>query len=92
MLEKQIEKYLVKKVTQSKGLTFKWISTVAGVPDRIVFLNNQARLVELKTETGHLSPRQVLVFDQLGEAGFPVHILRSYEDIEEFIREAMCKM
>ena len=88
MLEKQIEKYLVKKVTQSKGLTFKWISTVAGVPDRIVFLNNQARLVELKTETGHLSPRQVLVFDQLGEAGFPVHILRSYEDIEEFIREA----
>ena len=88
MLEKQIEKYLVKKVTQSKGLTFKWISTVTGVPDRLVFLNNQVHLVELKTETGHLSPRQVLVFDQLGEAGFPVHILRSYEDIEEFIRDA----
>jgi hypothetical protein len=61
---------------------------VAGVPDRLVFLNNQARLVELKTADGKLSPRQVLVFDQLGEAGFPVHILRSYEDIEEFIREA----
>jgi len=88
MLEKQIEKYLVKKVTQSKGLTFKWISTVAGVPDRLVFLNNQVHLVELKTGTGHLSPRQILVFDQLGEAGFPVHILRSYEDIEEFIRDA----
>ena len=88
MLEKQIEKYLVKKVTQSKGLTFKWISTVTGVPDRIVFLNNRVLLVELKTGTGHLSPRQVLVFDQLGEAGFPVHILRSYEDIEEFIRDA----
>jgi hypothetical protein len=49
-------------------------------------------LVELKTETGHLSPRQVLVFDQLGEAGFPVYVLRSYEDIEEFIREAMLKV
>ena len=88
MLEKQIEKYLVKRVTQSKGLTFKWISTVAGVPDRLVFLNNQVRLVELKTTDGKLSARQVLVFDQLGEAGFPVYILRSYEDIEEFIRDA----
>jgi hypothetical protein len=45
-------------------------------------------LVELKTLTGKLSPRQVVVFDELGEAGFPVHILRSYDDIEEFIRGA----
>jgi len=28
------------------------------------------------------------VFDELGEAGFPVYVLRSYDDIEEFIREA----
>ena len=61
---------------------------MTGVPDRIVFLNNQVHLVELKTADGKLSARQVLVFDQLGEAGFPVHILRSYEDIEEFIRDA----
>ena len=88
MLEKQIEKYLVKKVTQNKGLTFKWLSTVTGVPDRIVFLHNQVYLVELKTADGKLSARQVLVFDELGEAGFPVYILRSYEDIEEFICEA----
>ena len=92
MLEKQIEKYLVKRVTESNGLTFKWISTVTGVPDRLVFLNSQAYLVELKTSTGGLSPRQIFVFDQLGEQGFPVHVLRSYEDIEEFIREAMLKM
>jgi hypothetical protein len=44
--------------------------------------------VELKTLTGKLSPRQVLVFDQLGEFGFPVHVLRSKEDIEDFITEA----
>jgi len=58
------------------------------VPDRIVILNQKLFLVELKTENGVLSPRQILVFDELGEAGFPVHILRSYEDIEEFIRGA----
>lgn len=44
--------------------------------------------MELKTLTGVLSPRQILVFDQIGEQGFPVHILRSYDDIEDFIREA----
>ena len=89
MLEKQVEKYLVKRVVESGGLTFKWISSVTGVPDRIVFLQEQVHLVELKTETGVLSPRQILVFDQIGEQGFPVHILRNYDDIEDFIRETM---
>ena len=88
MLEKQIEKYLVRRVKENQGLTYKWISTVSGVPDRIVFLNNQVYLVELKTETGVLSPRQTLVFDELGEQGCPVYVLRSYDDIEEFIRGA----
>jgi hypothetical protein len=62
---------------------------VTGVPDRIVFLNNKVFLVELKTETGVLSGRQIYVFDELGEAGFPVYVLRNYNDIEEFIREAI---
>jgi hypothetical protein len=58
------------------------------VPDRIVILNEKIFLVELKTMTGRLSPRQELVFDELGEAGFSVHVLRSYDDIDEFIRGA----
>jgi hypothetical protein len=29
------------------------------------------------------------VFDELGEHGFSVHVLRNYDDIEEFIREAI---
>jgi hypothetical protein len=45
-------------------------------------------LVELKTATWKLSPRQELVFDDLGEQGFPVHILHSKEDVEDFINEA----
>ena len=89
MLEKQVEKYLQRRVKESNGLTFKWISTVSGVPDRIVFLNQKIFLIELKTTTGSLSPRQILMFDQIGEQGHPVHVLRSYEDIEDFIREAM---
>jgi hypothetical protein len=89
MLEKQVEKYLNKRVKESGGLSYKWISSVTGVPDRIIFLMQRCYFVELKTETGVLSPRQILVFDEIGEQGFPVHVLRNYADIEEFIREAM---
>jgi hypothetical protein len=89
MLEKQVEKYLNKRVKELGGLSYKWISSVTGVPDRIVFLNEKAFLVELKTNTGVLSPRQINVFDELGEAGFPVYVLRNYDDIEEFIRGAL---
>jgi len=92
MLEKQVEKYLNKRVKESGGLSYKWISSVTGVPDRIVLLNQTVHFVELKTSSGVLSPRQIHVFDEIGEQGFPVHVLRSYDDIEEFIREAMRKM
>jgi hypothetical protein len=71
------------------GLSYKWISTVTGVPDRIVFINQQVFLVELKTATGKLSPRQEIVFDDIGEQGFPVHILHSKEDVEDFINAAL---
>jgi len=49
-------------------------------------MNQQVLFVELKTATGQVSKRQEIVFDELGEAGFPVHILRSKEDVEDFIR------
>ena len=32
-----------------------------------------------------MSPRQEIVFDDLGEQGFPVHILHSKEDVDDFI-------
>jgi hypothetical protein len=89
VLEKEIEKHLNNLVKKSKGLSYKWISTVTGVPDRIVFLQNQVYFVELKTATGKLSPRQEIVFDDIGEQGFPVHVLHSKEDVEDFIRSAL---
>lgn len=89
MLEKEIEKYLNKRVKEENGLTFKWISTVTGVPDRIVILNSKINLVELKTATGVLSERQKLVFKQLEDHGQKVHIVRSKSDVENFINENM---
>ena len=88
MLEKRIEQHLSKRVKELGGLSLKWISTISGVPDRIVFLKNQIHLVELKTEKGKLSARQHVVFKELSDLGFPVTVLRSKEDVDEFIRFA----
>ena len=85
MLEKEIEKYLNKRVKEKKGLSYKWISTITGVPDRIVIHKEQLFFIELKTATGQLSERQKIVFDELGEAGFPVHIVRSKEDVDDLL-------
>ena len=87
-LEKDIEKYLTTQVKKSSGLSYKWLSTITGVPDRIVILNQKILFVELKTATGRLSPRQTVVFDELGEQGHPVHVLYSKEDVDDFIKYA----
>ena len=88
-LEKEIERRLNSLVKSNRGLTYKWISTVTGLPDRIIILNQKLYLVELKTATGKISARQSVVFDELGEAGFPVHVLRSIDDVEDFICDAL---
>jgi hypothetical protein len=45
--------------------------------------------VELKTQTGKLSKRQELVFNEIGSQGFPVRVLHSKQDVEDFINEAI---
>jgi len=87
-LEREIEKTLVKKVKGAGGLCLKWTSSVTGVPDRLVFLNRRVPLVELKTATGRVSPRQSVMFQALSTLGFPVQILRSTTEIERFLDEA----
>ena len=88
MLEKQVESYLNKRVKEAGGLSYKWISSVSGVPDRIVLINQRCHFVELKTMTGVVSKRQEIVFEDIKQAGFPVIILRGKQDIEEFINAA----
>lgn len=87
MLEKEIESYLNKRIKETGGLSYKWISTIRGVPDRIVIYKGRLWLVELKTATGTLSPRQQIVFSDLDEQGFPVTVVRSKSDVENLIEE-----
>lgn len=58
--EKEIENYLVRKIRNFAGRSYKFISpTATGVPDRIVLLNDCVFFVEVKRPDGKLTPRQV---------------------------------
>jgi hypothetical protein len=85
ILEKDIEKYLIKRMKQLSAHCYKWQSSVTGVPDRIVFLNGKIHLVELKTKTGKLSERQKVMFRDLQRHGFPVAVLHGADEVDAFL-------
>lgn len=88
MLEKEIEKALVKKVKALGGLCIKFTSpSMMGIPDRIVLLP-KAKLgfVELKRPGGKARPIQVKRIKDLKELGFKVFILDEKEKIDEVIK------
>lgn len=86
MLEKDIERHFVKKVQEAGYLCFKFLSTVSGVPDRIIFGGGRCYLVELKNgKRGVLSALQKHVFQQFDNHGFPVVVIRSLEEADNFV-------
>ncbi|MBU9745876.1 VRR-NUC domain-containing protein [Lachnospiraceae bacterium ASD3451] len=90
MLEKDIEKILVKEVKKLGGRAYKWVSPGNdGVPDRIViFPNKPPMFVELKTESGALSDLQKVQIDRLRKLGQAVFIAKGIDGISEFFQLA----
>ena len=80
MREASIEQAFVKGVKKAGGKAWKFVSPGrSGVPDRIVLLpGGKVIFVELKTETGALTPRQIEVHNQLRALDFDVRTL--YDD------------
>lgn len=70
--EKEIEKYLVKKVKEHGGITYKFTSpTNAGVPDRLVVAQGCVFFVELKAPNGRLSARQAQCLNDIRGICYP---------------------
>lgn len=88
MLERQIEAYLVKRVKEVGGIAYKFVSPAhRGVADRVVCLpGGGVVFVELKTETGALSPLQEQFAKDMTRLGQNYIVLRSREEVEAFIR------
>lgn len=89
MLEKDIEKKLVRGVQDLDGLCLKWVSPgCTGVPDRIVILpGGRVYFVELKKPKGRLAFRQSYIHTQLLRRGVRVLVLWTPEDVDKFLRE-----
>jgi len=87
MLEKEVEKFLVREVKKIGGISFKFISPGnAGVPDRIVILSSgKVVFVELKTDKGKLTRLQGVQIKKISDLGADVRVLRGIEGVKEFI-------
>lgn len=86
MLEKDIERYLVDKIKQAGGHTYKFVSPGhRGVPDRICILFNRLFFVEVKREGGKISPLQRVEIARLKSLGQAVYVIWSKDDVNDLI-------
>ena len=89
MLESALEQKLVKAVKKAGGLAWKFVSPGrSGVPDRVVLMpGGHIIFIELKTETGSLTPLQIEVHNTLRDMGFDCRTLYGKQYVEGFIHE-----
>lgn len=89
MRERDIEKVLVGKVRKLGGRAYKWVSPGNdGVPDRIVIFPDKPPIfVELKSETGRLSPLQEVQIRRLRDLGQNVAVVRGIDGLSQFFQD-----
>lgn len=86
MKESTVEEHLIDGVRARRGLCIKFLPSVAGVPDRIIFLpTGRIYLVELKAPDGRLRPDQRIMHKRLAERGVPVAVLSSKEEVDAWL-------
>ena len=88
LLERDIERYLVRRVAERGGAAYKWVSPGhVGVADRIVMLpGGRVWFVELKTVKGRLSPLQKVFAADMARMGMNYAVLRSKGEVDELLQ------
>ena len=91
MLEKEIEKQLVKQVEDLDGWCLKLTSpSMIGIPDRLLLLpEGRVAFVEVKRPGQKPRSIQVRRIKQLQELGFKVYVLDDEKEILKIIEEVM---
>lgn len=85
--ERDIERKLKKRVEGMGGLCLKFISSVSGVPDRLVLMaGGQIVFVELKRPGEKPRPLQERQIRRIRELGFRVEVIDSEQGIEELMQ------
>jgi hypothetical protein len=87
MLEKDVERYLVKSVKDLGGACFKWVSPGhAGVPDRVVIRpGGRVAFVEVKRPGQKPTKLQLHVLEQLRQLGCQAVWVDSKEAVDAFL-------
>lgn len=87
MLEREIEKYLVKSVQAVGGKAYKFVSpSNRGVSDRVVCLpSGKTWFIELKRPGGKLSPLQQIFASDMRAMNQNYACLWSKEDVDKWI-------
>ena len=82
MLEKQIERYLVKTCKEYGGMCIK-LTGYVGIPDRLVMTGDgRVMFVELKRPGQRLRPEQEAWQGKLKRMGFEAVMIDSYEKVD----------
>jgi len=89
LLERDIERYLVRRTNEHGGVAYKWVSPGrVGVADRIVLLpGGVVWFVELKTTKGRLSPWQKLFAADMRRMGVNYIVIRSKEEVDQWFSD-----
>ena len=78
--ERDVERAFAREGRRRGALVLKFMSPgTAGVPDRVVLRDGEARFVELKAPGRRPRPLQVHVFEVFASHGFPVDVVDSVE-------------
>mgnify|MGYP003403661891 CR=1 FL=1 len=86
MLERDVEKILVKGVRDLGGKAYKFTSPGNdGVPDRLIVLHGLIEFVELKQDNGRLSPLQRVQISKLESLGASVRVLQGEQDVRLYL-------
>lgn len=91
MLEKEIERRLGSEVRKRGGLYYKFVSPGnPGVPDRIIITPwGRVVFVELKTDKGRLSARQIWQRERLQRCGAEVRVVKGWGAAQTLLEEVM---
>ena len=83
MLERDIERYLYKQITEIGGLCLKIQSpTTRGLPDRMVIRYGCQIFIETKSSTGKSRLYQRYMQNKLKKHGVLVYIVNSRKDVD----------
>lgn len=89
MTEKEVEKYLVKRIKELDGIAYKFVSPGNdGVPDRLCVLPyGIIQFVEVKRPGGKTSDIQDMQIRRLKKLWHDTEIVSCFEDVDNLIHE-----